>query len=409
MYAAGLKKDFGSTAIVCAALCVGMLSLLGCRDYCSYALLPLLPLVLFEYRKVDRACLLLLAFSAVYTFWQYVNGYHYSPSSILFGTVFPFIVYQAGGLIVEKQHNPKSAVVLILCMMSCLAIPAIVANVYDAVETGQFVNESRKILNSAGDISRKPTVYGMMLCLLNGCLALVFIKASDSVDKWIKFVLLVFCAGALFSTVHLVNRTGIAIAMVSMAAAAVLPPYSLKKNGLQLGVFVLISALMAFIYNHPDSCPAIFDSYKSRDAGVGSVDTLGGRVELWKTGIAHLFGKPFGSAEGVVFEGYHTYAHNMWIDAGIRGSIFSSILILLFSAVYIRNLAVFYKYVIISRFEKNIMLIVGVTLMLQFAVEPVIEGEPQLFWFFIFTASVIIHLNRKYRDTECCGKEPAGA
>lgn len=215
MYAAGLKKDFGSTAIVCAALCVGMLSLLGYRDYCSYALLPLLPLVLFEYRKVDRACLLLLAFSAVYTFWQYVNGYHYSPSSILFGMLYPFIVYQAGGLIVEKQHNPKSAVVLILCMMSYLA--------------------------------------------------------------------------------------------------------------------------------------------------------------------------------------------------GIRGSIFSSILILLFSAVYIRNLAVFYKYEIISRFEKNIMLIVGVTLMLQFAVEPVIEGEPQLFWFFIFTASVIIHLNRKYRDTECCGKEPAGA
>ena len=55
------------------------------------------------------------------------------------------------------------------------------------------------------------------------------------------------------------------------------------------------------------------------------------------------------------------------------------------------------------------MLIVGVTLMLQFAVEPVIEAVPQLFWFFIFTASVIIHLNRKYRDTECSGKEPAGA
>lgn len=394
---ASIYSDFKHTSCVCLILIVGMLPLWG-AGYCMYVLFLLLPVVLINVRKYSGLCCLLILFSLCYTTTQILNGHHYTPSALIFDLLFPFIVCQAGQYVVNRQSNPKSTILLLVLMASALALPAIVQNITDAVTSGQLINVNRMVFVDSDAVSRAATGYGMMFALMDGSLGLLVVATLNRFDARLKLLLLILSGCAIFSTIHLINRTGLVLAAASLIAVAILPPYSFKKNMYLVSVLVISIAIGAYFFKDSAFLLDAMDFYEQRDLSAdSSVASYGGRTDLWAAGFQQLFTEPLGNDRGVMIEGSSVYAHNMWLDAGAHGGILSFILLVIIGIVFIRSVYRMYKLSVLTQFERSVLLLFSIALFLQLNTEPVIEGVPQYFWYFIFFTSVLSSFNKKYR------------
>lgn len=390
-----IRQDFKSNWFVCLILIIGMVPLWA-KGYCMYLLILLLPVVLLYYRKIDGTSLLILIFSILYTYFQKSNGHAYTPSSLIFDLLFPFIIYQTGAYLVERQKSPKSAM-LLLCLMSlALAIPAIVENVNDAIKTGQLINVSRTIEANSGDAARAATGYGMMLAILDGCLGIVLLKPGNKLDARLKGLIAIVSILAIFSTIHLLNRTGLVLAAVSIVCVVLLPPYSYKKSVYTFVSMIIVAGAAIYIFEGSAFFSDALNQYEARDTGVGSVGTYGGRSQIWGAAIDQLFTEPWGNAKGVNVNGRYRFAHNMWLDTGAYAGIIPMCLLLGIGIIYISAVIKMYRFNYLNQFERNTLVLIGVALFLQLNTEPVMQGLFQFFLYFMFYISILNNLNRKY-------------
>lgn len=396
MHKSEIRQDFRSTWFICLILIVGMLPL-WMGGYCMYVMIALLPICLLYYRKIDGTCLLVIIFSVLYTFFKYINGHIYTPSSLIFDLIFPFIMYQAGAYLVKRQHSPKSAMLLLCLMAIALALPAIINSATDAIKTGELINTMRTIMNDSGNLTLGATGYGMMLAIMDGCLGIALLKPSNRFDFRLKILIAIISVLALFATIHLLNRTGIVIAAISILCVVFLPPYSFKKNiYIAASLIIILGIAIYFLGNSTFYLDAI-NLYEARDSGTGSVSTYGGRTKLWGAAINQLFTEPWGLAKGVYINGRYSYAHNLWLDTGARAGIFPLIVLIGIGIIYIWSIVKMYRLKYFNQFEKNTLILIAVALFLQMNTEPVMQGVFQFFLYFIFYISVVNNLNRKYR------------
>lgn len=394
-----ILSDFRRTKSVSLILIVGMLPLLA-GGYCMYILFAHLPVVLLKEIKCNGLCLLVILFSFLYASTQFLNGHNYTPSALIFDLLFPFIMFQTGQYIVRKQNCPESALLLLILMAAALAIPAIFQNISDAAISGELINARRIIFNDSGDITRSATGYGMMLAIMNGSIGLLLVSTHNRFDARLKIMLVCLSVAALFSTIHLLNRTGLVLGLVSLIAIALLPPHTFKKNMYVLFVLLLSFGIAANFLQGSDFLLDAMKFYEERDMGSGTTASYGGRTERWTAGLLQLFTQPLGNDKGVFLDGHYTYAHNMWIDAGIHGGLLCFIILLVIGVFFILNVYRSYKSKYLTSFEKDLLVLFSLSMFLQLNTEPVIEGVPQFFWYFIFFTSVIVSLNTKYRERE---------
>lgn len=390
-----IRQDIKANRYIWLTLIVGMLPLWA-GGYCMYVLIVLLPIVLFHYRKIDGTCLLILSFSILYTYFQYSNGHAYTPSALIFDLIFPFIIYQTGAYLVERQQSSKSTMILLCLMAIAMALPAIMNSVTDAIRTKQLINVSREIMSNDGELTHGATGYGMMLAILDGCLGIILLKPGNKLDSRLKVILSILSVLAIFSTIHLVNRTGLILAAVSIVCVVLLPPYSYKKN---LYTFVsLIVVAGTFIYFLGDSAflSDALNQYDARDSGVGSVSSYGGRSERWDAALNQLTTEPWGNKKGLQLNGQYTYAHNLWLDTGLYAGIIPMVLLIWIAVIYIQSIIKMYRFEYLNQFERNTLVLIGVALFLQLNTEPVMQGLFQFFLYFIFYTSVVSNMNRKY-------------
>lgn len=387
-------KDFKNCRWVWLILCAGMLPLF-LKGYCMYLLILLLPYAVRSNVATDKPFWVIAAFSVVYFLTNLLLGKNYPPSSIVFDLIYPSMIYLTGVWVVNKSTSPKSVVVLCSAMAMCLAFPAICNNLIDFVRTGKLINVSRIILMDDGITFRSATGYGMMLAVACGCFGIILEKATDRIDRRLRVLFAIFSVLALFSTVHLLNRTGIVLAAVSVAIVILQPPVSAKRIMWTFVALLAAVAVLALVLGG-SGLSNLFDLYVSRNMGTGSFASYGGRSERWALAISQLFDQPFGNPEGLWFHDRYNYAHNMWLDAGINGGIFCLVLLVAFTVGMLVAVVRMMKAAYLTRFEKTLMLLVCVAVLLQAFMEPVIEGLGQLFWFFIFYASVVRKMNIKY-------------
>ena len=391
-----ISQDFSKNRLIWLILIMGMFPLWA-NGYCMYALILLLPVVLLYYRKIDVTSLLILTFSFLYTYFQRSNGHAYTPSSLIFDLLFPFIVYQTGAYLVKRQKSPKSSLLLLCLMALALAIPAIMDSVNDTIKTGELINVTRGIINDDGEIGRSATGYGMMVAIMVGCLGILLLKPGNKLDSRLKVLIAIASFLALFTTIHLVNRTGIVLAAISIGCVIFLPPHSFKKNLYTIVSLIIVAGVVFYVLGDSAFFSDALDQYEARDSGTGSVDSAGGRTQRWAAAINQLFDEPWGNEKGVRFHGKYVNAHNMWLDTGVVAGIIPMILLIWIGVIYIRAIIKMYRCRYYNQFERNLLLIMGVSMFLQLNTEPVIQGVFQLFLYFIFYTSVLNNLNRKYR------------
>ena len=391
-----LRADYKAHLIFVIILCIGMLPIWG-HGYCGYILILLAPILLKS--KYDNLSVFILAFSFIYSLNLIFGERTVSPSELVFMLFFPIIIYQSGKYISYRFQHIQSSILLLCLMALSLGVPAIIANLEDIVHTGQIINPTRLVVFDSDGAFRSATGYGIMVSLMCGCFGCLFVPAQSK-DKFIKTILALGSTGALITTVHLINRTGIVIALICVLAAFFLSSFTKKRIYFSISICLCLFGLFLYVHEIPEY-GNIIDVYMERDSSAdASLSNMGGRDERWLLGVQQIFTQPLGNTNGLWFLNRYNYAHNLIIDGGIKGGLLCfAILIYLFYS-FIKLLHSFYKRSYkVSVFEKSTVLCLGIALCSQCMVEPIIEALPQYFWFFIFFLGVLKTFSlRKYID-----------
>lgn len=390
-----IKKDITSHKFIFLILCIGMLPI-WLKGYACYILILLAPLLLKTQYNVWS--ILILIFSCLYTFSVLNSDAGLTPSSFIFYCFYPIIIFQTGIYVSHNIKYSQTCFLLIVCMSVCLAIPAIIINISDFKDTGEIVNISRSI-EFDKESSRAATGYGMMLSIMCGCLGTILLQTKTKFDKSLKIFIIVISFLALFGTIHLLNRTAIVLSVISLIVACVLPPFKTKHIAYMVIVISLMTAIYMLFFRDSGDTIMILESYADRDQGSGSNATLGGRTEIYALSIEQMFSQPFGNPNGLENSRY-SHAHNIILDGGLRSGIIGFVILLLIFIEFIKlSEKFFFKNRQFTDFEKKTLILINITVVLQCMVEPVIEGLPQYFWFFLFCFGILTQVTKSSTDT----------
>lgn len=392
MNTASIYEDFRTSRFLWIILCIGMLPLVA-KGYCMYVLILLLPYVMIKKVPMTKTSFLVFLFGACYFITLLANGKAYTGSSIVFDAIYPIVMFQSGIIAVQRCKNANSPIVLCAAMAVCLAGPAIYYNITDAVDTGQIVNPLRAV-TFGEDESRSATGYGMMLAICITFIGLALIPASEKTEKRIKLILIVASIGALFSTIHLINRTGLVIGALSILAMVLKPPFTPKRVFYSVIALALLIGIVTYYLTSSNIFSEATEMYEMRNSG-DSMSTYGDRSGRWIAGVGQLITKPFGNPNGLYWKEHYNYAHNLWLDAGLKGGILCFILLVILTVIQFKNIISLIKTDKISRFFSSVAVLICFGLFLQNFVEPVIDGLPQFFFYFIFFIAVIQRTNKK--------------
>ena len=368
-------------------------------NYSHYFLFLLLPLTFSV--KFNRGTFLVALFSVCYCLaFALRGGDDTSLSMWIFYSLYPYILYQIGRYFGKKLIAPESVFTLICILSMCIGLTAIVDNIKDYIESGQIINVTRAI---SENISRSniisATGYGMMLALGLGFGCVFFISAATAYDRKIKIIIGIYALLSLFATVHMVNRTGIVISVVSIIITFFLPPINIRK----VRVIILVTGIILLLFNYyilsSSDYSQIQDAYNAREIdSYHDSSSAGGRTDLWLAGLSQMSENFWGASQ--LYGMPNIYAHNLWIDAGIKGGIPSFFTLLVITIGIIKTITKLFKSKIFSVFERNTLLVLGVVFFLQSFTEPIIEGITQFFWLFLFYWGILNeYLSRQYVDS----------
>lgn len=231
-----------------------------------------------------------------------------------------------------------------------------------------FVNETRQLLSnlSGNNGSLAATLYGLMSSIGIGCISVLFLKKQSF---FCKASYLLLCVLSLLSAVHLVNRTGLVILVVSILVSFIA---STKMNISKLiPTFFAVLVLAVFLFNSGIISPEIVEAYSARENDSSyDASSAGGRTELWLAGLERLFVHPL----GWIAEQYH---HNLWLDLAKVGGWFAFVPFCYVTLQFIKS------WINVIRFNTSSVGVIIVTVsfasLLNASVEPTIEGSMLFF------------------------------
>lgn len=375
-------KELFSYKFIIIILCLGMVPrFLG--NYSHYLLFLLLPLTLIV--KFNRGTLLVILFSIFYCLAFILRGGDDTSLSMwIFYSLYPFILYQAGRYFGKKLVTPECVFTLVCLLSMCIGLTAVIDSIKDYIYSGQIINISRAITDAIDrENAISATGYGMMLALGLGFCCTFFINANSTYDRKMKIIIGCYAVLSLFATIHLVNRTGLVIAAASILVTLFLPPINRRK----IRIILLMACVLFLIFNFcllsSNEYSSILDAYDAREFDrAHDSSNAGGRTDLWIAGLIQMSENFWGSSK--LYGMSNIYAHNLWIDAGIKGGVPSFHVLLIITFCIINTMSKLYRTRCFSIFERNTLLALGIVFFLQSFTEPIIEGITQFFWLFLF-------------------------
>ncbi len=375
-----IVSDFERNRWVYIILFIGFIPM-ALRGYSMYLLFLLVPLMLKTTYSINS--LIVILFSVLYAAPVMYRGETLTMSQMVFMLSYPIILYQAAEYIGRQVKSVRTVSLLMVLISIMLAFPAIFYNILDYLRTGELVNAKRAVEAASGQESGA-THYGIMLSLCLGMAGVTVLSTNNRYDTLLKMVIVGFSFLAVLSTIHLVNRSGLYIAAFSVVAGAVLPPFTRKRVMYAMLIFIACYLIYIIYLEMTPLLKEAIESYQYRDATQASTKSLGGRDNLWRQGVQHLYDFPWGGGKSIIFHGHESYAHNMWIDCGVTSGLPAFFLLLVITFRYIVTSFRFLFYKTEYTFDRNILVMILATFMIQCMVEPVIEGLAQYFWAWIF-------------------------
>lgn len=317
-------------------------------------------------RVWDKNIYWLFLFSLFYVFVIYIQGNVKSNFALIFMLLSP-VFYRFGSFSMEVFRSEKSRLILLFLLILSYLVFLFVITYEDIVEVG-FINPTRVILLDYvnEESSMAATLYGLAASTGIACISMMF---AHNINVFLKYGLIILSVLSMLVVLHLVNRTGVILFVVSVLFSY----YYSSKASYSRFVILLVIILIFFIFLLKSGIvdQEIIEAYEKReDRSEGAASELGGRSLHWSNAISNLLSSPFG------WEFKH-YAHNLWLDiARAAGWIPFSAFIVVSINIFRDAILIFRKGVTPFRL---LILTMLMSILINSFVEPVIEGSKMFF------------------------------
>lgn len=353
----------------------------------TYAVLILIPYMLLRKhtrRYVDEIFFCILAYSIIYALFTSLNGWYIgAKGNIVFQSLYPPLFYLLGRLMIDKYSRYVYMVIWLLVGLMALSV---FAEVMRDISENQFINPLRMMESGSS-----ATYLGIKVSLCVACIAVLFSNINNSSERVYQIMFLIISILGLMCVVHLVNRTGLVLVAVSVVCVLVFNIRRMSAWNI-LVMILLIAAIIAFITSQA-SLFEVTEAYAARNEGVSSVSSMGGRDDLWLSGIESLFLDPLGTDASEKMR----YAHNYWLDTARTAGLFPFIFLIILTIKHIKE-----SITLIKRLNagllRTLLIVCNVGFLLTFFVEPVMEGFMNYVFVFYMFMGVTTQLNLRSKQ-----------
>lgn len=355
----------------------------------TYATLILIPYLAFKkaHKYIDSLFLIILCYSISYALFTYLNGwYSDAKGNIVFQSLYPPLFYLLGKLLIDKYTQYKYMIfILIISLMGFYVF----IDVINDIRMNQFINPLRLI--ESGDSA---TYLGLNISLCVSSIGCLFSSIQNKKEIIYKFTLIAISFLALICIIHLINRTGIVLAIISILCTFILNIKNLKTTNIFIIIIILVISIL-IILKYVDTYEIINSYIRRNTSEDSSAYSFGGRLNLWISVLEDIVNYPV----GVYKSNKMIYAHNYWLDTARTSGIVPFIILLILSIIHIK-----YSIKVIRKHStgllKTLLIICNIGFFLTFFVEPAMEAcMNYVFVFYMFmgiTRQLYINRNYKY-------------
>jgi len=263
--------------------------------------------------KIDKTSGWLLVFSFTFAMMSYIKGTYGGTTELISYIIAPLAFYRFGLFVAERNRSEGIFVTFFIITILLLGINIYIQTYLD-MRSGYIVSIERRLGTDGNEIMLTATLLGSIVSL--GFVGLSYFISSKSPFTSLKAWLFLWLSVASFFTVaHLVNRTGIVVLLLSVAAVVL---YRIKGNAGKVVLALLaVVGVGYFLLSGDTFTNDILDAYTTReDDSEESALSGGGRFYRWIDAIGNLFTHPFG------WTAKYAYVHNLWFDvARVAGAI----------------------------------------------------------------------------------------
>lgn len=380
---ATILSDFRRNALFLIILALGFIhGLFG--GYSNYLWILLIPFIIYRRLvRISTDSLLIITFSVAYMMPMMWQMKELNPAQNLFLLLYPLTFYYAGQYLCQNSENRYSVVWMLMLCIVAYGSYGIWVNFEDFFRTGSFVNITRT-LRYAGDATLTATHYTMMLCMGMGCVGAIFLRSSDNNQKYLKIIGATVGILGLLAALHLLNRTAVVLVAISCLIGVFWGGITPKRAVYLILVMLVLTLLYFYLIDGNKWFNSMIDGFSHRSRSEHySVGSAGGRTYRWMTAIQSIAEHPWGT-EGIRIRRLHSFAHNMWLDVGVRSGWLAFALIIWITVRWTKSFVSFLKNKRVSNYMRGFIFMILTVMLIQMAVEPVIEGQlPLMLMFFL--------------------------
>lgn len=355
----------------------------------NYFLVGLSLWLLRGYSKylIEKNVVLLFVFTLTYDLVMNSGGVVGRTANILL----PVSFYIIGKYLTKKTAGEYQLIALIFSFLLIFITIPTVSYLYNVLSFG--FNFSGLRLFGLETKSIAFTNFSSYFAYGMSFFPLIFFNSKNSSEKIIKRNGVIFFLLAVIIVGSIGQRTGFFILLISFFIYILTMRLnyivSILIKGLVIAILIFIgSSVINFNWIYETK---IYERLFVSDAEKGILST---RTEIWELAIDDFSNNYKGNKNYSGLDGGYTYAHNFWLDVGLRAGYVVLSSLTLLTVLYISNLAALLKKPLLM-VTKLIIIFLSVAIFATFMVEPIMQGYTHFFCSFTFIFGVLSGVNFK--------------
>lgn len=335
--------------------------------------------------KLDKYAILIIIFEFLYFTISSINGITYDISSIIIYHIAPLFFYQYGYYFSNKYKTDNYIIIAWVIIIVCYCFDIFSITLENISANGELLAQHRSLtFVEDGGYSLTATLVGLPMDIAIVGLPMAIITSN----KTLRFTFLALFFFSLLTTLHLLNRTALIIAIISIL---IIIGYKSRKNPkvfiISIIVIIFLIAILTYFGIISDNLVSLYTE-RNED-----LSTAGNRTGRWADAITNLFTSPFGWTEGASF-----YVHNMWLDIARLSGIIPFLIL-----VYLTFNTFWNSYKLLKNYERDIaylMFGLNICFFASCFVEPIYGGTHlNLYFMLMGTLNYLIKredIDKKY-------------
>ncbi len=375
--------------LLLAVMALILTNFIGYGTYWCFLLIPFFIFNLYSnISLLDKHFISILIFSIIYTVFLIINNTAPPSNALLLTYLFsPSIFYFYGKYVIRKY--PSNSTIYFVFFYICLlfSILPFLSNVRSVMQNGFMTVRSINLFWMSQQHAANATNIGSNFALNLSLLPLLFINRSKT-KRLYTFISLFLLVIAVFSILNMMNRTGLGIMVLALFSYFFYSGDRIKSV-LWISLFTLF---LIFLYSFDILNFRTwfeYSGYYNRLANTG-VYEQGSRFIIWKESLRSFLSYPFGvTYHNVSYMIGASYAHNLWLDVGLKTGFISLIPSLILTVSGLFSIA---KITFNSNNEELVRALTagfGIAFYVTFFVEPIMEGYSIFFFIYCFYLGIL--------------------